>query len=868
MPAADWPRQILAGSVGTLGTLAVPLTLGLLAFAPLGPQAASVGIPAALATSVIGGTVYALAGRASMPSAGPSSATALILASLVLQLAQQPDITAATVVALAGLTVLCSGLLQMAMALLGLARLARFVPQPVLAGFMNGVALLIVLGQVPLLLGHGSGQALTTTLAAWQPAALLLGAGTALLTWSIARRWPGAPAALMALLLGTAVYHLLPLLAPGVHAGLALGALPNGLPGPDALRPLLSSAGLDLLRPHAATVAASALALALVGALESALNTLAIDQARGTRHDPRRELLAVGLANLMLGAFGGLPAVALRARATAMLQAGGQGMPAAVSGSLVLGLLVLAGGHWLAWLPLPVLAGIMCTVALGLLDRWTHGLLAQWWAGERSRPLLLSLAMVAVVCGITVWQGFVVAVGVGVLLSMLVFIASMNRSLVRSRASAATRPSRRIYPEAIEAQLQPLRGQVLVLELEGALFFGSGDRLLADTELQDTPCHSLVLDLQRVGSIDETGALALQQLQSRLRARGTALLLAGIAPDSARGRALQGFGNGPALWPDVDRAVEAAEQALLGHGGLVAMAPVALADSALLQGLDDDGRAQLLACMQTQQLQAGETLFAEGDVADCLYVLGAGSVSVVSAPRPGVAQHRYLSLSPGMMFGETAMLDGRGRSAAVVADTEAVVHRLLRADLERAGRSSSRAWPRSCTATSHCTCRSGCAAPRRPGTRARAERPAPVRRSGRVALLQIVQQRAQRLRLAADRPARPRRVVPGEQVDVQPGQVGGHEVLQEQRGVDRTGQRAAAGVDDVGDVALDAGVVVAPERQVPQRVVQRQAAVDQLRAPAPCRGRTAPAAARPAPRARRRSAWPCRSSGRVCASAP
>lgn len=677
-----WLRETVAGTVGTLGTLAVPLTLGLVAFATLGPQAASIGIPAALATTVIGGTVYGLLGRASMPAAGPSSATALILASLVLQLAQNPASTVATLVALAGLTVMGSGLLQLAMALLGLARLVRFVPQPVLAGFMNGVALLIVLGQLPLLLGQGTGDALLAALAAWQPLALLLGAGTALLAWTVTRRWPQAPAALIALLLGTAAYHLLPLLAPDAHAGRALGALPAGLPSPALLRSLGSAAGLDLLRSHGATMAASALALALVGALESALNLVAVDQVRGSRHDPRRELLAMGLSNLVVGAFGGLPTVALRARATAVLQAGGHGTVAAVGGSLVLGALVLAGGGWLAWLPLPVLAGIMCTVALGLLDRWTHGLLGQWWAGERSRELRLSLAMVALVCLITVWQGFVVAVAVGVLLSMLVFIARMNHSLVRSRSTAAARPSRRIYPEATETRLLPLRDQVLVLELEGALFFGSGDRLLAEAEALDAPCRCVVLDLRRVGNIDETGALALRQLHTRLAGQGVTLRLAGLAADSARGRALRSSGAGAPLWPDVDHAVEAAEQELLGAESQAAMAPVALTDSALLHGLDADGRAQVMAHMQTQRLRAGEALFAEGDVADCLYVLGEGSVSVVSAPRPGVPPHRYLSLSPGMMFGETAMLDGQGRSAAVVADGDAVVHRLARADLE------------------------------------------------------------------------------------------------------------------------------------------------------------------------------------------
>jgi MFS superfamily sulfate permease-like transporter len=689
-----WLQEALAGTVGSLAALPVPVTLGLLVFAPLVAQGGAVGMAAALTTAAVGGTVYGLLGRSSMPAATPSSATALILAALVLQLVGDPSVVAdpadpagraLRVVALGGVAVMLSGLLQVAAAWLGLARLARQVPQPVLAGFMNGVALLIAIGQLPLLLGQTVGHPLRASLAAWQPQASALTALTVLCVFAVARRWPRAPGTLVALLLGTAAYHAALALWPGAAPGQAVGALRDGLASPAALLPLAAHHGLDLLQRHAGAIGGTALALALVGAMESALNTLAVDRSRDTQHDPRRELLAIGVANLVCGACGSLPVVASRARAQAILKAGGQGARAAVAGALAVGVLALAAGHWLAWLPLPVLAGIMLTVAWGLLDRWTHGLLLQWWAGPRSRELLLSLALVALVCAVTLWQGFVVAVALGMLLSMLLFIARMNRSLVRSRHSAAARPSRRIYPARVEQRLQPLRARVLVLELEGALFFGSSDRLLTDAQTEDGHIRCVVLDLTRVGDIDETGVLTLQQLQARLKRQGAQLLLAGVAEESARARMLRSFGCTATIWPDADRAVEAAERDLLGPQAGAALAPVSLADCSLLQGIDGQGQALVLARLRPQRLRAGELLFAAGASADCLYVLSEGSVSVVGSAAPGAAQHRYLSLSPGMMFGETAMLDGQGRSAGVVADGDALVHALSQADLAALG---------------------------------------------------------------------------------------------------------------------------------------------------------------------------------------
>jgi MFS superfamily sulfate permease-like transporter len=685
-------RELAAGTVGSLSVLAVVLTLGLLAFAPLGAAAGALGMPAGFVTVALGGAVYALLGRASIPVAGPSSATSLILTGLVVGLAADPRLAPtdtaglAALLALCGATVMLCGLLQLLLAWSGAARLVRFVPQPVLAGFMNGVALLILWAQLPLLLGLPAGPGGLQEMSRLQPGALVLGLGTAVALWVAARRWPRAPAVIWVLLAGTAIHAVLNWTAPQVPAGATIGPLPPGLPGLSVLPQLLGADGLALLRPHAVPMAGAALALALIGALESSLNNLAVDQQRNARHDPRRELAAIGCANLACGALGGLPVVSLRARAMAIVQAGGRSRLSVLGGSVAMGLLYLLGAPLLAWLPVPVLAGIMLVIALGLIDRWTSRLLAQWWMHGRTRELQLSLAVVAMVCGVTLWQGFVAGVGLGVLLSMVVFMQRMNRSLVRTRSTAAARPSRRVYPAALEARLRPLRQCIEVFELEGALFFGSGERLLAETEALGADCRVLVLDLRRVGTIDETGAVLLQQLTARLRARGVEVRLAGLAEGSPPARALQAYGATAKGDPDIDRAVEAAERQLLGDALPDPLHEVPLADCSLLSGLDAAQRAIVGAWMQPRVLAAGEPLFAEGDPADRLYVLVRGSVSVLSAPEAGRHPQRYLSISPGMMFGETAMLDGGGRSAAVVADSEATVYALTQDALNAIGR--------------------------------------------------------------------------------------------------------------------------------------------------------------------------------------
>ncbi|MEN9628820.1 MAG: hypothetical protein RJA10_2047 [Pseudomonadota bacterium] len=677
--------EVQGGTVGSLSVLAVVLTLGLLAFSPLGASAAAVGLTATFVTAVLGGLTYATTGRSALPVAGPSSATALILASLVSTLladprmVQRPD--TGVIVAAIGAAVALSGLIQVLLVHLGLTGLARLVPRPVLAGFMNGVALLILFGQVPLLLGLLPGATPgPQLLGALQPGALALGLAVAATILLLARWQPGWPAALIALAAGMAAFAAIKAVWPAAAMGPAIGKVAVHW---HDLVPVISWAQApdrQILLDNAVPIALTALVLALIGGLESTLNLLALDQQMEVRSQPGTELRAVGISNVVCGVLGGLPVVMLRARATATLQAGGRTWRAAVAGSVALGLLYAFGGPLLAQMPLPVLGGVMVTVGLGLIDRWTGEVLLRWWRGENSGELRIGLLVMALVCGLTLWQGFTAGVMLGVLLSMVVFIARMNRSLLRSRLTAEGRPSRRAYPEPLEQHLKPLRRHIEVWELEGALFFGNGDRLLALGDELPPTVRALVLDLRRVTSIDETGAMALSTLGNQLSRRSVQVLASGLAPGSAPERALLAYGLTVQRLPDADRAIEAAEALVLGPVADTTLSGRPLEECSLLTGLTPAQIKAVRSLMTEKRLYAGETLFRQGDAADGMYVLTLGSVSVIG--RDGSSTQRFLSISPGMMLGETAMLDGGGRSADAVADTFAVVHRLSKQDLQ------------------------------------------------------------------------------------------------------------------------------------------------------------------------------------------
>lgn len=716
--ARGWARELGAGAGGALAGLAPVLTLGVLAYAALGPAAAAVGIPAAFIAAVIGGSLFTLLARGPMAAGGPSSAPILMMAALVAAVVADPRFSAArpadmaALLALTAASVVATGLLQIGFALAGFAQAAKFVPQPVLAGFMNGVALLFIGSQIPTLLGWPAGtwaaQGLHA-LARIEPAALGIGGITVAGIWAWPRllRWrrmPGRaqvlPATFVGLLLGCAASAGLAALFPAAPLGDLVGSLPRAWPALDRLAPWFAGDASGLLHRHAGTALSTALLIALIGTLDVVLNSLALDQAMGTRTAARHELLALGAANIVSGLAGGLPLQLVRARALATLEAGGRTRLAVFSGNGLFAMLALAGGSLLALLPQVVLAGIMVMVGLLMVDAWSLRLALQWLRGQRSAEARLNLVLVAVVTAVSVVFGLAIGVAVGAALAVAIFIQGMNRSLVRSLHSAAEQPSRRIHAAQHEAVLEGLRPRIAILELEGALFFGSADRLAAEADALDRACRAVVMDFKRVGLIDASGAVVLSQIAERLRERGVTLLLAGITAGDRHGRALIEFA-GPALptaaWhADVDRAVEAAElQALAEAGATDTCEAVPLSQSSLMAGLSEAQCALLLPCLERRSLRAGERLFAQGDPGDRLFVLTAGSISVVGgepARSPGAAagssgglRRRYITGSPGMMLGEIALLDGGGRSAEAVADTASEVFELSREALHRLG---------------------------------------------------------------------------------------------------------------------------------------------------------------------------------------
>lgn len=683
------------GAAGAVVGLAQLFTYGLLAFGALGVEQAGMSVRAAFTTAIFGAMTASLLGGTPICGASAKASTTLIFAALITLLAGDPALAGTgagrvgAILFLGATSLALAGVIQLALGMARLGNIAKYVPYPIVAGFMSGVAILIVLAQVPYLLGLApaiKGRALLHALPAAHPEPLLIGLATTLLIWVVAPHFKKLPAALIGLVGGTLLYQLAAALFSSAPLGPTLGVVNASLLPPTALSPLLTAVGSRLVLSHWEPVMGTAAALAVIGSLDSLISAAGADVKHNTRHDPNRELIGLGLGNIVSGVFGGIPIAYSPALATAAYRAGARTRWPGLITPLVLLALLFLGAPVLAFVPLAVLAGIMVTVGVGLFDRWAKSLISQLVQGRLAREAGWSLAVVLAVCTVTIVFNFVNAVLFGLVASMGLFIATMSRSLIRGSWTGQQRASRRVYTMEQSLRLRDRGNAIRVLELEGALFFGSVAGLARDVESLAADAKYIILDMRRVGAIEATGAVLLEQLAERIGKAGGKLLLAHVTPEGRLGRALIGYHTfleplKSDWYKDVDYALEAAEQALLAGDIAAPGAELPLEQSWLLSGLRPDEIDHVRPHLERHEFAAGEVLFREGEPGDRLYVLTQGNVTIqVSADR---GAQRIVTFEPGVIFGEMAMLDGVARSATAVAERRSVAYSLSATALDR-----------------------------------------------------------------------------------------------------------------------------------------------------------------------------------------
>ena len=505
--------DILAGI--TVGIIAIPLGMALAIAVGVAPQHG-------LYTGIVGGLIIALCGGSRFNISGPTAAFVVIL----LPITQQYGLGGLLLVTL------MAGAILVALGLARMGNLIQFVPYPVVMGFTAGIAIVIATLQIKDFFGlQKIGQhsnyieqlhALALALPSFSPGDALVGAVTlaVLILWPrLTRRIPGH---LIALLLGSLLGALLMHLDVSVatlgsrfsyeldgvtHAGIPPFApqwvLPWQLPGADG-QPLVIN--FELLRQ----LLPSAIAVAMLGAIESLLCALVADGMAGTRHDPNAELLGQGLGNMLVPFFGGITATAALARTATSVRSGAHSPIAAVVHALVIFLAVVLLARLFAWLPMASLAAMLLIVAWNMSE--ARRVVRLLRVGPRQDVLVLMICLL-----LTVLFDMVLAVGVGLLLASALFIKRM------ADLSGGA-------PDQPRTDVGQLPEDLAVYRIHGPLFFAAADKALRALSQFDERIRHLIIDMESVPSMDMSALVLFEQALLDLEQRGIHVYMTGVKP--------------------------------------------------------------------------------------------------------------------------------------------------------------------------------------------------------------------------------------------------------------------------------------------------------------------------------------------------
>lgn len=491
-------QDVLAGLI--VGIVALPLAIAFAIASGVPPEKG-------LITAVVAGFFISAFGGSRVQIGGPTGAFIIIVYGIV----QEHGI--------AGLTMatFMAGLLLIAMGLLRFGALLRYFPHTLIVGFTTGIAVIIFSAQINDLFGLGIAQVPAGFLEKWpvyfrsggiDATSAAIGLGTIAVTALSGRFIKLVPGSLFAIVLATVAAQLLHL--PVDTIGSRFGSIPDTLPLPSFHAVDLATVK-ELFRP--------ALAIALLGGIESLLSAVVADGSIGGRHRSNVELVAQGGANMLSALFGGIPATGAIARTATNIKNGGRTPVAGMVHAVVLLAIMLVAGEWAAMIPMACLAGILVVVAWNMAE--LHGFIAVFRTSRHDMAVLLATFL------LTVFVDLIVAIEVGMVLAAFLFMKRMSDVLVLKPLADPGEQGDAL----IESELGRIPKGVLVYEINGPLFFGAAQTFVDTLKTIGDGHRTLILRMRNVPFIDATGLHRLHDIIQTLRKRKVDVQLVEVMPE-------------------------------------------------------------------------------------------------------------------------------------------------------------------------------------------------------------------------------------------------------------------------------------------------------------------------------------------------
>jgi sulfate permease, SulP family len=489
----------------TAGIVALPLALG------FGVQS-GLGASAGLYGAMMLGFFAAIFGGTNTQISGPTGPMTVVSAvTISMAIAKYGSLDTALAVILS--TFLLAGVFQIIFGFLKIGKYIKYIPYPVLSGFMSGIGIIIIIFQIFPTLGLPSPTKIIDVFIEFPKAlpqvnnvSVYLTIGTIIIIYLLPKITKIVPSTLVALILVTAISYLLKLQIP------LIGEMPEGLPT------LKFSAFTKLNLSDFNMILIPAITLAGIGAIDSLLTSVVADNITRTKHKSNKELIGQGIGNIASSLIGGIPGAGATMRTVVNINSGGTTKLSGIIHALILLLILLGLGKYVAYIPLSVLAGILITVGIGIIDK--RGIKNLFKITKSDAFILVTVLI------LTVFVDLLQAVGIGMVIASIIFMRKASDMVEKSSVLTKVNKYDREIPWEDETNLSLHKWKhVYIHRLDGPLFFGVASQMLERINKIPKDAKVIIFRMKRVPFIDQSGLFALEDIIKEMQDLGITVVL-------------------------------------------------------------------------------------------------------------------------------------------------------------------------------------------------------------------------------------------------------------------------------------------------------------------------------------------------------
>lgn len=668
------------GTAAMLVALPAAIAFGVTIYAVIGGHYAAYGAVAGILGVAAMGIIASSMGGTERLISAPSAPAAAVLSAFALHYIAQdmgPDLVFSMVMIVA----LMAGVFQILFGVVGLGKLIKYMPFPVVSGYLSGVGLYIIAAQTPIFLGLPQGTHFWdafTLLNGWQWQSIVVGTITVVTMVVAAKMFRMIPAVITALLVGVAAYFTLGVLDKGMF-------LPNN---PLVIGELGGSEGIDFFETFVGRfetlwyfgvdemtmLFVPALTLAALLSIDTLKTCVILDSMTHSFHNSNKELIAQGSGNVVSALIGGMPGSGTMGATMVNISSGAKTRLSGLIEGIMAVIAFLLLGTFIAWIPVAALAGILIVIGFRMIDRHSVELL-------KSRKTIFDFVIIVSVAITALSISLIAAAGVGLMLAVVLYIIQQIGASVVYRHLDGTEARSKIVREREEEELLSEKGDVFsVYELHGSLFFGTANQLY--TMLQEDLQHKkyIIMDMKRVQTVDLTAAHILLQIKDILHDRDGYLLLCRLPHKLPTGDDLENYFNHVGLlkhlspikvFDDLDDAIEWAEEKIIAEEMVEKRGEelLDLGDFDLFRGRKEETLEEIRSLVEERSYRKGEIIYSEGDGNGEIFLIRRGSVRLM-LPYPGRKSVHLSTLGRNNFFGEFSFLEGAPHYTDTVAGSD------------------------------------------------------------------------------------------------------------------------------------------------------------------------------------------------------